>query len=202
MTVLVWRLRAPALAISSAPHGGGIGERHWVLNAQVPIEFPSTDLAGHLDTLAAGFGLDEPGVGFLTAADVTTYQHSIDRGVTACATVGLGHPTWAANDNGATNGPEEPLVGTINIVASVPVRLSDAALVNAIATVTEAKSQALAELGVPGTGTASDAICVLCPTDGAAELFAGPRAAFGAPLACAVHRAVRRGTVTWQRRHR
>jgi adenosylcobinamide hydrolase len=201
MAVLAWRLRTPALAISSAPHGGGIGTRHWVLNAQVPIEFPRTDLAHHLDTLASGLGLAAAGVGFLTAADVTSYQHSTDGGATACATVGLAHPTWAADDDGATNGPYEPAVGTINIVASVPVRLSNAALVNAIATVTEAKSQALADLGVPGTGTASDAICVLCPTAGDAEHFAGPRAALGAPLARAVHRAVRDGTVLWQRRH-
>jgi adenosylcobinamide hydrolase len=199
--VLAWRLRAPALAISSAPHGGGIGSRHWVLNAQVPIEFPRTDLARHLETLASGLGLAGDGVGFLTAADVTAYEHSTDSDATACATVGLAHPTWAADDDGATNTPYEPRVGTINIVATVPLRLSDSALVNAIATVTEAKSQALAEFGVPGTGTASDAICVLCPTTGAAEHFAGPRAALGAPLARAVYRAVRQGTALWQRWH-
>jgi adenosylcobinamide hydrolase len=90
--VLAWRLRAPALAISSAPHGGGIGSRHWVLNAQVPIEFPRTDLARHLETLASGLGLAGDGVGFLTAADVTAYEHSTDSDATACATVGLAHP--------------------------------------------------------------------------------------------------------------
>jgi adenosylcobinamide amidohydrolase len=65
--------------------------------------------------------------------------------------------------------------------------------VNAVMTVTEAKAQALFEAGVPGTGTASDAVCIVCRPDGAAEPFAGPRSRVGAPLARAVHTAVRRG---------
>ena len=40
-----------------------------------------------------------------------------------------------------------PAVGTINMLVMVPERLSDAALVNAVATATEAKAQALAERG-------------------------------------------------------
>ena len=78
----------------------------------------------------------------------------------------------------------------MNVVAFLPVRLSEAALVNAATTITEAKAQALAERCVPGTGTASDAVCVVCPADGDAERFGGPRSRWGAPLARAVHRAV------------
>jgi adenosylcobinamide amidohydrolase len=84
-------------------------------------------------------------------------------------------------------------VGTINLVVSLPVRLTEAALVNAVMTATEAKTQALLEAGVPGTGTASDALCVACPADGNAEQFAGPRARVGAGLARAVHGAVADG---------
>jgi adenosylcobinamide hydrolase len=88
-------------------------------------------------------------------------------------------------------------VGTINIVVRVPVRLSGAALVNAVATATEAKVQALHETGVRATGTASDAIVVHCPTDGAAETYGGPRSAFGARIARAVHAAVLTGARFW-----
>jgi adenosylcobinamide amidohydrolase len=181
LPLLVWRLAAPMLAVSSAPLGGGIGPRHWVLNATVPGSYARVDPDAHLAALAADLGLDRPGVGLLTAVDVAGREVAADGGVTVVATVGLGHPTRAA-------GP-----GTINIVAFVPVRLSPAALVNTVVTVTEATAQARADLGVPATGTASDAVCVLCAPDGPAEPFGGPRSTWGARLARATHRAVRDG---------
>jgi adenosylcobinamide amidohydrolase len=60
-------------------------------------------------------------------------------------------------------------------------------------TATEAKTQALVEGGVPGTGTASDAVCIAGPANGPVEVFGGPRSAIGAPLARAVHAAVAGG---------
>ncbi len=76
------------------------------------------------------------------------------------------------------------------MVAQLPVRLTDAALLNALCTVAEAKAQALVEQGVPGTGTPSDAVSVVCPLDGPAEPFAGPRSPWGARLARAVHASI------------
>jgi len=87
--------------------------------------------------------------------------------------------------------------GTVNLVIVVPARLGDAALVNAVGTATEAKAQALWELGLHATGTASDAVSVLCPTDGVAEPYGGPRSLWGARLARAVHVAVLRGGREW-----
>ncbi len=75
----------------------------------------------------------------------------------------------------------------------MPERLGDAALVNAVATATEAKAQAIWELGLPATGTPTDAVTVLCPADGDPAPYGGPRSAWGAPLARAVHAAVRSG---------
>jgi adenosylcobinamide amidohydrolase len=97
-------------------------------------------------------------------------------------------PTWAAAPEGAWS---RWAPGTINLVCWLPVPLSDAALVNAIATATEAKAQALYETGVPGTGTASDAVAVCC-LPGSSEPYAGPRSTWGARLARAVHAAVKR----------
>ncbi|WP_176216364.1 adenosylcobinamide amidohydrolase, partial [Mycobacterium avium] len=68
---------------------------------------------------------------------------------------------------------------------------------NAVATATEAKAQALHEAGIRATGTASDAVVVHCPTDGAAEAFGGPRSTFGARIARAVHAAVLVGARSW-----
>jgi adenosylcobinamide hydrolase len=188
--VRVWRFEAPQLCISSAPVGGGIGLRSWIINAQVPIDYARTDLEAHVRELATVHGCEGPGVGMLTAADVRDASIAEEDTIEVCATVGVTLPTWAAADDGEVR-PWRP--GTINVVAQVPVRLSDAALVNAVMTMTEAKAQALFEAGVPGTGTASDALCVACNPHGTVEAFAGPRSRVGAPLARAVHAAVRRG---------
>jgi len=189
LPMLVWRLPAPALAVASTALGGGIGLRHWVLNVSVPLSYRSEDPDAHLAGLARGQNLDGAGVGFLTGVDVRMWTVAADDGVTAVATVGVRKPEWAA----APDAPWSAAPGTINIVAFVPVRLSDAALVNAVATVTEAKVQAMLDAGLPGTGTATDAVCVLCPPDGPAEQYGGPRSVWGARLARAVHRSVRAG---------
>jgi len=185
---LVWCWPDAPLAVSSAPLGGGIGERHWALNAQVLAGYDRLDPEHHLVEVAGALGLEGEGVGLLTAADVSKVATAEDAGVVVAATVGLDLPVWAAADD-----EQAPVAGTINIVATVPARLADAALVNAVATVTEAKTQALATLGVAGTGTASDAVCVLCPASGPAEPFGGPRSVWGAPLARATFAAVLSG---------
>jgi len=188
--VLVWRSGAALRMIASSPHGGGLGSRRWVVNAQVPASYGRRDPDHHLAKLGVSLGLAGRGVGMLTAADVRRVCQTTDGGIEVSATVGLGSPTWAA-------APDDPqavgLVGTINLVILVPERLSDAALVNAVATATEAKAQALADLGIPGTGTATDALCIACPDSGRSYAFGGPRSIWGARLARAVHAAVTAG---------
>jgi adenosylcobinamide hydrolase len=188
--VLVWRSPRPLRMIASAPHGGGLGVRRWVVNAQVPMSYGRRDPDHHLAKLGVSLGLAGRGVGMLTAADVRAVSVATDSGVEASATVGLGHPTWAA---AADEGRPVSLVGTVNLMVLLPERLSDAALVNAVATVTEAKAQALWDRGIAGTGTATDAVCIACPEEGAAHAFGGPRSLWGSRLARAVHRAVLAG---------
>lgn len=205
LAVLMWRAGPGYRMISSGMTGGGIGPREWVLNAQVPGGYDRMDPVAHLAELSDRLGLAGDGVGLLTAAQVTEYVARADDGVRATATVGLRVPTWAAAPDGAEDPELHPIwlddpgsqaawrPGTINIVVVVPVPLTDAAFVNAVITATEAKSQALIETGFPGTGTASDAICVAAPADGVAEDFAGPRSVWGARIARAVHAAVADG---------
>jgi adenosylcobinamide hydrolase len=185
--LLLWRFPASMRAIASAPHGGGLGVRRWVVNAQVPASYARRDPDHHLGKLGISLGLAGRGVGMLTAADVRTYTTGHDHGVEAVATVGLGHPTQAAAPD---DGRAVSLVGTINLLVVLPERLSDAALVNAVATATEAKVQAVRDLGHVATGTATDAVCVVCPNDGPAHAFGGPRSVWGSRLARAVHTAV------------
>jgi adenosylcobinamide amidohydrolase len=183
---LLWEFGPGWRMISSAMLGGGIGPRGWVLNAQVVGAYARMDPIDHLTEL----GPPGEGVGMLTAASVDRYATGRDGGVEAVATVGLRVPTWAAAPDGD---PVNARPGTVNIVVVVPVAFCDAALVNAVMTVTEAKTQALLEAGVPGTGTASDALCIAVRDGQPEELFGGPRSVWGARIARAVHQAVLRG---------
>jgi adenosylcobinamide amidohydrolase len=193
--------------ISTGVLGGGLGPREWVLNAQVPSRYARTDPAAHLRDLARGLGLTGSGIGLLTAAQVTDLVQRQDEGVHAAVTVGLRVPTWAAAPPG---GPDPELApirqglpsppGTINVIVSVPVPLTEAAFVNAVATATEAKVQAVLDAGYPGTGTATDAICIAAPADPGGppgEEFTGPRSPWGARIARAVYAAVHVGAVAY-----
>jgi adenosylcobinamide amidohydrolase len=153
----------------------------------VPDGYTRHDPDAHLREIADALGLAGEGTGFLTAVDVREVVHREEDGVHASVTTGVGaHPTWAA----APAAVVAPGPGTINAVCFLPVRLSPAALVNAVATVAEAKAQALWDAAVPGTGTSTDATAVLCPADGPAETFGGPRSPIGGALARVVHSAV------------
>jgi adenosylcobinamide hydrolase len=193
LEVLVYRFERVLLGVSSAVVGGGIGERHWAFNAQVPDNYDRDDVATHVSELARTFALDDSGVGMLTAASVRRSERASVEGVDAEATTGLSHPTWAAERDADSSAR----VGTINTVIFVPTRLSDGALVNAIATATEAKSQALFDAGFSATGTPSDAVALFCPLGGDIERYGGPRSLWGARIARAVHRAVLTGAHAW-----
>ncbi|MER5888720.1 adenosylcobinamide amidohydrolase [Streptomyces sp. NPDC001941] len=188
----LWRAGTGWRMVSSAVLGGGVGAREWVLNAQVSHGYRRTDPARHLARLAAAAGATGPGVGLMTAADITAYGRSGDGGVEVVATAGLGVRGWAASPAEGSAAPTRP--GTVNIVVALPVALTDGALVNAVATATEAKVQALLDSGYDCSGTPTDAVCVAArtPLPGTGvEAFAGPRSTWGARLARAVHGAVR-----------
>ncbi|GAA2111646.1 adenosylcobinamide amidohydrolase [Kitasatospora saccharophila] len=190
--LLVWRAGPGWRMAGSGVLGGGLGERHWVLNAQVRAGYGRMDPAEHLAELAAAQGLSGPGTGLMTAAEVDACTWAEDGGATAVVTTGIGVPTWAA----APDLPSGYVPGTINILAVVPAPVSDAGLVNLLTTATEAKVQALLEAGYDCSGTPSDALCVAVRTalpGRDPEPFGGPRSPWGSRLARAVHRAVLAG---------
>ena len=197
---LVWAPGPGWRAVSSAIVGGGLGPRAWWLDAEVDKEYFHPDPIAHAREIAAGLGLaPDAGIAMLTAADVSRWTRADDEGVTVAATVGLGLPVLAAvPPEVAAREAAEP-AGTVNVLVVVPAPLSDAALVNAVVTTTEAKAQALAEAGLRATGTSSDAVCVACPDPAGSrpEPYGGPRSLWGARIARAVHAAVAAGTADW-----
>jgi len=187
---LVWQWTTPMVALSSAPVGGGLQRPGWLVNIGVPSDYNRTDLADHARETAAEIGLTGRGVGLFTAADVSQVCRNTLDGVAVDATVGITKPTWAADP---THSYTPWFPGTINLVVQLPVGLEHGAAVNAVITSTEAKTQALLESGVPGTGTASDAVAIVWPANATAERFAGPRSAWGSRIAQATRAAILSG---------
>lgn len=190
---LVSRFQPAKRGISSSIVGGGLGPVSWALNMTVDDDYSRVDPDAHLRDVAERLGLQGRGVAMMTAVAVSAFKTAEVDGVVACATVGVKRPVWAADTGRPAAAASDTGPGTINLVVSVPVRLTDAALVNAVATATEAKVQALFEAGIDGTGTASDAVAVLCAADGPAEQFGGPLSTWGSRLALAVHDATTAG---------
>ncbi|MEU3465479.1 adenosylcobinamide amidohydrolase [Streptomyces sp. NPDC006733] len=189
---LLWHAGPGWRMISSAVLGGGIGERAWVLNAQVAHGYRRVDPGDHLVEVARGFGAQGNGVGLMTAANVQAYALAGDNGVETLVTAGISVRGWAAAQVEAVPVLQAP--GTINIMVRVPAALTDAALVNAVATATEAKVQALLDAGYDCSGTPTDAVCVAARSPQSGDelhAFAGPRSVWGGRLARSVYGAVR-----------
>lgn len=189
---IVWTFDQPVMTVSSAPVGGGTAAVDWILNIGVPGDYHRTDLGAHVRDVAARLALDGTGAAMLTAVDVRMAVRGEDAGVVVDATVGVTKPTWAADADDTQSRRQDGswTPGTINLVVQCPVALAPAAAVNAVVTATEAKTQALVEAGVPGTGTASDAVLVCWPATVPVEDFAGPRSTWGARIARATHAAM------------
>lgn len=196
---LVWQWDDPTTALSSAAVGGGLQQPNWLVNIGVPLRYDRIDLEEHARETAAEAGLTGTGIGLFTAANVSRVTRGDHEGVVVDATVGVSKPTWAADPGG---GYMDWAAGTINIVVQMPVGLDPGAAVNAVITATEAKTQALMESGIPGTGTASDAVVIAWPTHAPPERFAGPRSEWGARIAQATHAAVLAGINGWTGTHR
>lgn len=192
--VLVWRFDAPVRCIASTVLGGGIGARSWLTNATVSLGYRETDPAAHAGRIAAACGLAGDGAGLLTGVDVRSFRAAADDGAEVVATVGLGAITMAAAPAGESR---QWAPGTVNVVAWVPEPVADAALVNLVATITEAKVQAFADAGVPATGTPTDAVVVCCPNGSVVDdddhRYGGPRSMWGSRAARAAHAAIAAG---------
>lgn len=122
-----------------------------------------------------------------TLADTET--HTLH--VCAWVTVGLG--------NKARAGAELPSVslypGTINTIIVIDGQLTDAAMVNAVITATEAKAAALQSLGVdvdgqPATGTSTDAVLIATTCRGHLYSYAGTATALGYMIGRTVYEAI------------
>lgn len=169
-------------SLSSAVYNGGGSQIRRILNLKVqanPEEIRLTEQtlwAPPEKTLAdfiASRGWEGPAAGMMTSALMESYRFSCRQeewgGVFCALTAGVSN-ALAAGDEADFHPQlcsEELPTGTINIMLGTNLRLSDAALTEAIMVATEAKAAVLFSHGVrsirssaPATGTGTDSIIV------------------------------------------
>lgn len=206
---LVVRLARPHRMLSYAIVGGGFVERSavaWcgVRNEELtpPVD-PRTFLASELDR--AGLG---GAVGLMTGASLDAYVDTsrADAGIAVrvVATVGLDN-ALRAGDPVVAGAPQ---VGTINVLCRSSVPLADAALLEMLSMVAEARTLAVLDAGVasrqsgrPATGTGTDCTVVAAPLGTPALEYAGKHTVLGMLVGAAVFEAVSHGARAWLDRH-
>jgi adenosylcobinamide hydrolase len=207
---------SPMRTLNSSPWGGGFGMHTTLMNRQVDKLYNEADPLREMHEFILREGLKARGTaGMLTAAMVKdvgfstltwtrdgaevigshndTYTETGTHTLHVCAwvTVGLG--------NKARAGAELPAAslypGTINTIIVIDGQLTDAAMVNAVITATEAKAAALQSLGVeveglPATGTTTDAVLIATTCRGHLYSYAGTATALGYMIGRTVYEAI------------
>jgi adenosylcobinamide amidohydrolase len=209
---LVASFSRPVRACSWAiVHGGLVDAEHvaWLEVRDEELR-PPVDAVDLLRERLREQALDNA-VGLLTSRRVSTYRDVTreSAGISArcLATVGLGNALRAGDPPGVSG-----RIGTINLLLYLDAALTDVALLEASAIVTEAKAAAVLEAGIssrrsglPATGTGTDCTVVACALPRArsrAASYAGKHTAIGSLVGDATWHAVRDGISAWLSEHR
>lgn len=210
---LIASFARPVRVCSWAVVGGGIRDARLVAWLQVresdlrPPRSPRQWLAQRL----AERGLNDA-VGLMTSRSIASYS-DIEREagalrVRCIATVGLGNALSVGDPPGVAG-----RIGTINTLVHVDAPLTDEALLEASALVSEAKALTMLHAGItsrrseqPATGTGTDCtvIAAACPslmpdaeTDTGALSYAGKHTAIGSMIGASALAALQRGIARW-----
>ncbi|WP_436241895.1 adenosylcobinamide amidohydrolase [Paenibacillus sp. LjRoot56] len=206
----------PLRTLNSSPWGGGFGHHRVLMNRQVDKTYNETDPLVEMEAFIARERLEpQDTAGMLTAAWVNDVGFSElawpleeERGVqpvdavngvhedeslrvAAWVTVGLGNKARA----GAILPATSLYPGTINTIIVIEGHLTDAAMVNAVITATEAKAAALQSLhitvgGQIATGTTTDAVLIATTGRGTTFRYAGTATTVGYLIGRTVHEAI------------
>lgn len=187
---------SPWYALSSALLGCGFTEFRSLFIYHVSKDYDHPEPWRHLEELAAAEQMPPPTIGLLTAASLERTQAiCLDEGelrVSALLTAGVSNATSA----GLTPPAVPAGANTINIILLINRALSPAAMVNAVITVTEAKTDTLHRLGIKtpqgeiASGTSTDTVVIAHNGAGEPLPYAGPATAVGWLMAKAVRLAL------------
>lgn len=197
----------PLKVIGSPVLGGDLRLASYIINHSVDKGYNSSEPEEDLRKVALHLSLGQDVLGMMTAVSVshTVLKQERQNNITVAAlcTAGTGNPGAAGLPAGNAPDPYRP--GTINIILLIDGNLTNAAMVNAVMTATEAKVRALfkAEIrladGEPATGTTSDAIVVACTGRGKSLRYAGTATDLGYLIGKTVYRSVSLGVEKYLR---
>jgi alpha-ribazole phosphatase CobZ len=196
------RLPRRMRALASTILNGGLGETDSVLMLQVSLHYDHADPVEHLRSLLPRLGLPSDTVCFMTAAELDKafctkgVEHNGSEAV-ALVSAGISNAIRAGESSREGSVPHRQ-VGTINVMVVTDEPLADCALANAVMTVTEAKAAALQDHNIPGTGTTSDAVVIMCPPEGEKCLWSGSSSDHGIAMAVAVRSALGESITRWK----
>ncbi|MBI0583437.1 MAG: adenosylcobinamide amidohydrolase [Methanomassiliicoccus sp.] len=201
--VAIVRLPGRYRVLSSTIMGGGFAETDTIFILEVKMGYDNCRPEDDLEEVRRRYSLPEDCVGFMTAADVNrvlTVKRDVLNGKKAIvvATAGVTNAVYAGERL-----PQEIIdllpkhvAGTINIIAVLDRPVQDCGLAGGIITMTEAKSAALMDMKVKGTGTTSDAVAIACPV-GDGDKYCGPATDAGMVMARTVREAVADSIRKW-----
>jgi adenosylcobinamide hydrolase len=176
---LVVHSQQPLTVLSSAVVGGGMARVRYLLNRHVHRDYNCLDPVADLVAFARNQGITEAFVGLMTAVSLQKARMITLR----ATTLAVAAVVTAGSSNATAPGlspPAMPESGTINMILLIDACLTPAAMVHAVITATEVKTQVLMAHGVctpegyAATGTSTDAIAVACTNSGTPLLYAGP----------------------------
>lgn len=190
----------PYQVLSSAALSGGFADASHILNLKVEkgssalnsaFKSPDVELADYCEKQ----GWQGTTVGMMTAASmnscrmVKAAQQGVD--VIVLVTTGLSNVRRAGDyAEHRQIMPAASDVGTINIICLTSMGMVPAAMIEAVMTVTEAKTAALQNLGIkspvsnePATGTGTDAIAIAADPTAEKIKYCGKHVLFGELLA-------------------
>jgi alpha-ribazole phosphatase CobZ len=201
--VAIVRLPGRYRVLSSTIMGGGFAETDTLFILEVKMGYDNSRPEDDLEEVRRRYSLPADCVGFMTAADVNrvlTVQRDEVNGKRAIVvvTAGVTNAVYAGERL-----PQEVIdllpkhvAGTINIIAVLDQPVQDCGMAGGFITVTEAKSAALRDMKVKGTGTTSDAVAFACPV-GEGDKYCGPATDAGIALARAVREGVAASIRKW-----
>ncbi len=203
--VAILRFKEKMEVLSSAVHNGGNTVTNCLFIMEVPKNYSHDDPKQHAAQLCKALELPPHSVGFMTAAEVryvfnTQLNEFSGTKASAAVTAGLSNHVVAGEilkdwDRRSKLSRERNRLlhaGTINIIGVSHLPMTQAAKINILIAITEAKTAALNSLGYRDTGTTSDAVAIVSPIGDNRENYAGT----GTPLGIAMARAVKDGVKT------
>lgn len=191
---LTLTLPTPWQALSSAVLNGGLTQTRALLNLRVDAKAraPFPPAAQSLRQKAQNLALPADCIGMMTAASMNSlgYHHAQRDGlsVEVYCTSGIANLRRPGD-----RADECPKAGTINLWLLVHQALTQAALVEALIQLTEAKTTAIRDLGLisplsllPASGTGTDSHAVLCPIAPQPQAYCGKHTLLGELIGTAV----------------